>query len=243
MPVSLVAAVLAALLLLLAGPGVRLGLWSFRTGFDLLRWSAYLGLVALAVALVQLVVPRWRGQRPWMLGVAVVLGALAAGVPWYWRRLASRVPPIHDISTDTADPPAFVAVLPLRADAPNPATYGGPELAAEQARGYPDIHPLVLPATPPAAAFTRARDAAREAGWTIVAADSAAGRVEATATTGWFGFKDDVVVRIRPEGQGSRVDVRSVSRVGTSDVGTNARRIRAYLDRLRPAEETADARR
>jgi hypothetical protein len=64
MPVSLVAAVLAALLLLLAGPGVRLGLWSFRTGFDLLRWSAYLGLVALAVALVQLVVPRWRGQRP-----------------------------------------------------------------------------------------------------------------------------------------------------------------------------------
>jgi uncharacterized protein (DUF1499 family) len=239
MPVSLVAAVLAALLLLLAGPGVRLGLWSFRTGFDLLRWSAYLGLVALAVALVQLVVPRWRGQRPWMLGVAVVLGALAAGVPWYWRRLASRVPPIHDISTDTADPPAFVAVLPLRADAPNPATYGGPELAAEQARGYPDIHPLVLPATPPAAAFARARDAAREAGWTIVAADSSAGRVEATATTGWFGFKDDVVVRIRPEGQGSRVDVRSVSRVGTSDVGTNARRIRAYLDRLR----SADARR
>jgi uncharacterized protein (DUF1499 family) len=243
MSVSLVAAALAVLLLLLAGPGVRLGLWSFRTGFDLLRWGAYLGLVALAVALVQLLVPRWRGQRPWMLGVAVVLGALAAGVPWYWRRLASRVPPIHDISTDTADPPAFVAVLPLRADAPNPATYGGPELAAEQARGYPDIHPLVLPATPPGAAFARARDAAREAGWTIVAADSAAGRVEATATTGWFGFKDDVVVRIRPEGQGSRVDVRSVSRVGTSDVGTNARRIRAYLDRLRPGEETADARR
>jgi uncharacterized protein (DUF1499 family) len=243
MTISFLAAALAALLLLLAGPGVRLGLWSFRTGFDLLRWGAYLGLAALAVALIQLLVPRWRGQRPWLLGLAVVLGALAAGVPWYWRRLASRVPPIHDISTDTADPPVFVAVLPLRADAPNPAAYGGPELAAEQAKGYPDIHPLVLPATPPGAAFARARAAARAAGWTIVAADSAAGRVEATATTGWFGFKDDVVVRIRPEGQGSRVDVRSVSRVGKSDVGTNARRIRAYLDRLRPGEETGDARR
>jgi uncharacterized protein (DUF1499 family) len=243
MPISLVAAALAALMLLLAGPGVRLGLWSIHTGFDLLRWAAYLGLAAFAVALVQLLVPRWRGQRAWMLGLALVLGAVAAGVPWYWRRLADKVPPIHDISTDTSDPPVFVAVLPLRADAPNPAAYGGPELAAEQARGYPDIHPLTLPATPPGAAFARARDAAREAGWTIVAADSAAGRVEATATTAWFGFKDDVVVRIRPEGQGSRVDVRSVSRVGGSDVGTNARRIRAYLDRLRPAKETADARR
>jgi uncharacterized protein (DUF1499 family) len=243
MPISLVAAALAALMLLLAGPGVRLDLWSIHTGFNLLRWAAYLGLAALAVALVQLLVPRWRGQRARLLGLALVLGAVAGGVPWYWRRLADKVPPIHDISTDTADPPVFVAVLPLRADAPNPATYGGPELAAEQARGYPDIHPLTLPATPPGAAFARARDAAREAGWRIVAADSAAGRVEATATTAWFGFKDDVVVRIRPEGQGSRVDVRSVSRVGGSDVGTNARRIRAYLDRLRPAKETADARR
>jgi len=243
MSASIVAAGLAALLLLLAGPGVRLGLWSFRTGFGFMKWGAYLGLLAGAVALIQLVVPRWRGGRPSLLVLAVLLGALAAGVPWYWRRLASRVPPIHDISTDTADPPAFVAVLPLRADAPNPAAYGGPELAAEQARGYPDIHPLVLPATSPDAAFARARAAARDAGWTIVAADSTAGRVEATATTVWFGFKDDVVVRIRPEGQGSRVDVRSVSRVGTSDVGTNARRIRVYLDRLRPGEETADARR
>ena len=66
-------------------------------------------------------------------------------------------------------------------------------------------------------------------GWKIVAADSTAGRIEATATTPWFGFKDDVVVRVRPEGSGSRIDVRSVSRVGQSDVGTNARRIRAYL--------------
>jgi uncharacterized protein (DUF1499 family) len=242
MNIPLAAAGLAALMLLLAGPGVRLGLWSFRTGFDVLRWGAYLGLIAGALALVQLLVPRWRAPRPWMPVLALVLGALAAGVPWYWRRLAGQVPPIHDISTDTADPPSFVAVLPLRAGAANPATYGGPEIAAQQASAYPDIRPLVLPATAPGAAFARARDAARASGWTLVAADSAEGRIEATATTAWFGFKDDVVVRIRPERQGSRVDVRSVSRVGRSDVGTNARRIRSYLARLRPAEG-ADARR
>jgi uncharacterized protein (DUF1499 family) len=229
---TLTLAILAALLLALAGPGVRLGLWSFRTGFELLRWGAYLGMAAAVLALVQLLVPRRLGAATWPLVAALALGILAAGVPWYWRRLAGQVPPIHDISTDTQDPPAFVAVLPLRTDAPNPAVYGGPEVAAAQRQGYPDIRPLVLPTTAPGAAFARARDAASAAGWKIVATDSAAGRIEATATTGWFGFKDDVVARVRPSGSGSVIDVRSVSRVGQSDVGTNAKRIRAYLGRL-----------
>ena len=227
--VTLTAAIIAVLLLLLAGPGVRLGLWTFRTGFALMQWAAYLGLAVVAAAVLQLLSARTRGPRPWPLLLAVALGGLAAGVPWYWRRLAERVPPIHDISTDTQDPPGFVAVLPLRAGAPNSATYGGAEVAAAQRKAYPDIRPLELPAATPAAAFARALAAARAAGWAIVAVDSTAGSIEATATTGWFGFKDDVVVRIRPEGAGSRVDVRSVSRVGRSDVGTNARRIRRYL--------------
>lgn len=229
---TLAVAIIAVLLLVLAGPGVRLGLWTFRGGFGMLRWAAYLGLAAAAVALIHLLVARWRGARPWPLLAALALGLLSAGVPWYWRRQAAKVPAIHDISTDTQDPPGFVAVLPLRADAPNPATYGGPAVAAAQQQAYPDIRPLVLPTAAPDAAFRRALDAARAAGWTIVAADSAAGRIEATATTGWFGFKDDVVVRIRAADRGSRVDVRSVSRVGRSDVGTNARRIRAYLRHL-----------
>jgi uncharacterized protein (DUF1499 family) len=233
MTLPLLVAALAALLLLVAGPGVRLDLWSFRTGFDLLKWAAYLGLAGAALGVVQLVVPRWRLGHVRGLVLAVVLGLAVAGVPWYWRRLANQVPPIHDISTDTADPPAFVAVLPLRAGAANPAEYGGPEIASQQASAYPDIRTLELPTTPPGVAFTRARHAVRASGWELVAADSTDGRVEATATTGWFGFKDDVVVRVRPAGSGSRVDVRSVSRVGKSDVGTNARRIRAFLSRLR----------
>jgi uncharacterized protein (DUF1499 family) len=145
---------------------------------------------------------------------------------------AKRVPPIHDITTDTDRPPEFVAVLPRRADAPNGVEYEGAEIARQQREAYPDIGPLRLPLAP-GEAFARALAAARASGWEIVGADSAAGRIEATATTAWFGFKDDVVVRIAPEEGGSRVDVRSVSRVGKSDVGANAERIRKYLARLR----------
>ena len=82
-------------------------------------------------------------------------------------------------------------------------------------------------------AFIRAERAARAQGWEMVAVVPAEGRIEATETTRWFGFKDDVVIRVRPAAAGSRVDVRSVSRVGRGDVGTNARRVRAFLEALR----------
>ena len=120
-----------------------------------------------------------------------------------------------------ADPPPFVSLMEARKQAPNGFAYGGPAIAAEQQKGYPDLKPLVVK-QPPKEVVQRAIDAARAMGWEIVASDAAAGRIEATDTTAWFGFKDDIVVRIRPEGEGSRVDVRSVSRVGLSDLGANA---------------------
>ncbi len=228
LPVAL--ALLAIVLLVIAGPATRLGWWDFRTGFGLLRWAAYLGIAALVVGLVVLVFRRPPTGRVWLV-LALVAGLIAVLVPWGWLRTAKRVPPIHDITTDTEHPPEFVAVLRLRAGAPNPPDYGGPEIAAAQRQAYPDVQPLMVGASP-AATFDRALAAARDMGWEIVSADTNAGRIEATATTRWFGFKDDVVVRIMPEKSGSRVDVRSVSRVGQSDVGTNAKRIREYLKRV-----------
>jgi uncharacterized protein (DUF1499 family) len=151
------------------------------------------------------------------------------------------VPPIHDVTTDPDDPPRFVAVLPLRREAPNSAEYAGPTLAAQQRAGYPDLAPVHL-ADPPPQAFARAVAAARSLGWQIVAAAPAEGRLEATDRTRWFGFRDDVVVRVLPEAGGSRVDVRSVSRVGRSDLGTNARRIRRFLEALQAAPATSTAR-
>jgi hypothetical protein len=145
---------------------------------------------------------------------------------------AANVPPIHDITTDIVQPPQFVAILPLRKDAPNPAVYGGPEIAIKQRSAYPDIQTLILNAPGPQA-FEQALTAARTLGWRIVAEVPQEGRIEATDTTFWFGFKDDIVVRVTAaDERRTLVDVRSVSRVGRSDVGANARRIRVYLHRL-----------
>ena len=157
--------------------------------------------------------------------------ALVVALPVAYHYVVKYLPLIHDISTDTEDPPAFVAVLPLRKDASNPADYGGPAVAAEQRRAYPEVRPLDL-AVPPQEAIRRAEAAARAMGWEIVAVVPAAGRIEATARTRWLKFADDVVIRVRTHAGGSRIDVRSVSRLGLGDLGTNARRVRDYLARV-----------
>jgi len=226
--VAVVVSAAAVALLLAAGPGTRLGLWTFGTGFQMLRFAVYGGAAGAVLALVALVA----GGRRGLAALGLVLGLAAAAVPWQLQRSARSKPPIHDISTDTDNPPPFVAVAPLRRGASNPMEYGGPEIAAQQRKAYPDIAPAAVP-LPPAQAFERALRAARALGFEIVAAEPAEGRIEATDTTRWFGFKDDVVIRIRPDGAGSRVDVRSVSRVGRGDVGANARRIRSFLGALR----------
>jgi len=215
-------------LLALAGPAYRVGV-PLPAAFTLLRWGAYVGLTgALASALVAVYHGARKTRGPMYLAAAgLVLGLVVALIPYRLQRQAQAVPPIHDISTDLENPPTFVAVVPLRADAPN--SLDRPTAVTEQQRkGYPDLAPLTL-GIPTTAAFPRALTVARQMGWEIVVADEASGRIEATDTTRWFGFKDDVVVRVMPWGAGSRVDVRSVSRVGRSDIGTNARRIRAFL--------------
>jgi len=226
-------AVAAFTMLLASGPGTRLGLWPWQTAFSLLKWATYTGLFAGAAALILVVLaalPQWRAGA-WVPILALAFAAAAAGPPIYLLEQAKKLPNIHDITTDTSDPPAFVALMPERVKAKNGAAYGGAAVAAEQQKGYPDIKPLMVKA-PPKEALQRAQEAARALGWEVVAADAESGRLEATATTTWFGFKDDIVVRIRPDGSGSRVDVRSMSRVGSSDVGANARRIREFLAKL-----------
>jgi uncharacterized protein (DUF1499 family) len=230
---GLVLAVVAALALLLAGPGYRFGLWSLGTGFTIIRFAAYGGIAAAVVSAAALILAPLRGQRRGrfraLAGLAI--GLITVGVPAYFLNTARAVPPIHDITTDTEDPPTFEAILSLRAEAPNPASYGGAAVAAQQRDAYPDIAPADYPIAP-AAAFEAALAAARALGWSIVAADQAAGRIEATDRTFWFGFVDDIVIRVRPTDAGSRIDVRSVSRVGVGDVGTNAARVRAFLAAL-----------
>ena len=231
-PVALaVLACATAVAVVLSGFGARFGLWDFRMGFRILQAVPYVGGAIAAIALIALFVPKVRGGHAATLGLAVVFAAGVAAAPLYWFHDALTLPPINDITTDTTDPPQFKAVVPLRAGASVPATYPGEVTAKQQAAGYPDIRPAIVTMAPPAA-FDAALADARSQGWDIVATDPAAGRIEATATTPWFGFKDDVVIRVTPASNGSRIDIRSVSRVGKSDLGANARRIRAYLAKL-----------
>jgi len=226
-------AALGLLLLGAAGPLYRVGLLSLPTAFTLLRWAAYVGIAAIALAVAPAMMGYARGDRVRVLVAALALlgGAAAFGIPFQLQQSARSVPPIHDITTDLENPPVFEAIVPLRADAPN--SLERPALLVQQQRdGYPDLAPATLP-IPLDQAFDRAIAKAQNAGWRIVTADKASGRIEATDTTRWFGFEDDVVVRLTPWGSGTRVDVRSVSRIGRSDIGTNARRIRRYLAELK----------
>ena len=227
----------AAVALLVSGPlGWRVGWWHYRVAFGtLFPWAAYCGIAAAALALLTLVFGRWigGGRRLATCILAFAIGAAIAYVPWHYTRMRGTVPPIHDITTDPQNPPQFQAVLPARdREKANPMVYEGAAVSDQQRRFYPDIAPLSL-AVDPRKAFARALDAATAMGWTIVASDATEGRIEASERSFWFGFTDDVVIRIAAADAGSRVDVRSVSRVGRSDFGVNAARVRAYLAKLR----------
>lgn len=230
---ALLVALASGLVLVAAGPGYRFGWWELGTAFGLFRWAAW-GGVAAAIAGILSLLARLKfpvAGALWRSMLAVLVAIAVVGVPWYWQAKARSVPPIHDITTDTDNPPAFQAILPLREDAPNPAEYGGEEIARQQQEAYADLETQAFGA-PPGAVFQAALDAAGDMGWEVVDADADAGRIEAVATTTWFGFKDDVVIRLTDASGRTEVDVRSVSRVGRSDVGANAERIRAFQERL-----------
>lgn len=228
---AIVIALIAALLLLLSGPGARFGLWGYSTGFLLMRIAFFAGLGAAALSLLLVLIPKTRATGVVSLVVSLAIGLGTAFVPWSGVQKARSLPFIHDITTDTVTPPEFVAILPLRADASNPPEYLGEEVAVEQRKGYPDIETLRL-AMPADQAFERALEVATSMGWQIVAAEASEGRIEATDTTFWFGFKDDVVIRVKGNANDSRLDMRSKSRVGRSDVGANAARIQQFMKAL-----------
>ncbi len=233
---GLIAGVVAVLAMLLPGLLYRAGALGLKTAFSIVTFGFGLGLLATLMGVIALLLALFGRPRRYLVRalIAIVLGLIAFVPPLMFMHKAKSVPPIHDISTDTASPPLFQALLAKRANAPNSAVYGGAEVAAKQHAAYPDVQPLQFVASP-ADTFKVALSVARSMGWTIAAQVPGEGRIEATATTFWFGFKDDVVIRVRPDGTGARVDIRSESRVGGSDVGANAARIRKFSGKLREA--------
>ncbi len=231
---ALVALVFTLLVLAYTGPAYRAEWIGVRTAlFTLLRMAFWGSVACIVLGFSALLWNLLSGSRRMAgLGFVVLLVGAALTVNFInWRTTAQSVPPIHDITTDTQDPPPFVAVLPLRTGAPNPPEYPGEEVAVRQREAYPDLEPIRI-AAPSDATFEAARAVVNQMRWALVAEAPAEGRIEATDTTRYFGFQDDVVIRVRPDGEGSVVDVRSKSRVGMSDVGTNARRIRDFREAL-----------
>ena len=221
------AATLCALLLLAAPLATRFGLVSWKLGLPLTALAILGGAVLLLLALVLLALPTWRAARAPLAASALlaalpVLAGIAAIAP------GLGLPAIHDVSTDIAQPPQFVALLAVRGPDANALTRS-PEVDAAQRSAWPGLGLLDSP-LPPADAFARAASTARALGWQIHAEDAATGLIEASATTFWFGFVDDVVIRVRPHAGGSRIDLRSVSRVGQGDLGANARRIARFSE-------------
>lgn len=188
------------------------------------------GAIAVLWVIVALLSRSAQGLVPLIVGL-VLAGAIY--VPLQMRAMAASVPMIHDITTDTGNPPQWVALLEARKASTNGADYD-PATAEEQQKAYPEIQTFNS-ASPPAELFDKAKKVATDMGWQIVAAEPTEGRIEATDTTMWFGFKDDVVIRIVADGSGSKLDIRSMSRVGKSDLGKNAMRIRDFLGRLKAA--------
>ncbi len=223
-PLASVLALVALLTLALSGPGVRFGLWSYGTGITVFRYTAYLAVAAALVAAIALAIPRVRAGGVLLPMVALLVSLAVLYVPLQFLQRARAVPPINDITTDTENPPRYMT---------QQRTYPGGEFARQQRAAYPDLAPILLAAAP-REAFARAVAAAEAMGWEVVGRDAAAGTLEAVDTTKWFGFKDDIAIRVTPTPEGgSRIDIRSKSRVGRSDLGTNAQRIRAYAERLK----------
>jgi uncharacterized protein (DUF1499 family) len=221
------ATMVVALLVLLAGPATK---------FGLLPWQAGLGIFALAALLAGIgglfsVVSLLRRRGGLVTVIAAAAGIAAFAVLMTTVVAARAVPPINDITTDPANPPAFVTITTATRGADAAPLSYDPGFAAQQTAAYPEVRPLIVE-SPPAEVFPTMLAAAKAMGWEIVASDPAAGRVEATATVPWWGFKDDIVVVMSPNGGGTRVDVRSKSRVGKSDLGVNAERIQEYLGRI-----------
>lgn len=234
---------------LIAAVGTGSGLWAYGVGLGALRYAFFAALAGGVVALATWVLARRRSARTsWLNGVALLTSLLFVGYLGSMIFTARSVPAIHDAATDLDDLPQFRR-LTLRADnLDRIPDQGRAELKALNPeerwkalhrQAYPDLKPLKLPSAP-ADALRAAETLARDRGWKIANVDPRAGLLEATATTRFFRFKDDVVVRVRPDPQaptGSIVDMRSVSRVGVSDLGVNARRVRDFLVDLKDAAQ------
>lgn len=209
--------------------GHRFGLLQLAVGSALVFSGIALATIVLVLGIAALVFVHTRRRRadrmPALIGLAASVVVLVVTAPYY---AALSLPTTNDVTTDRDDPPGFEHVGADRAPEANLLHYTEEE-ARVQAEGYPDL--IGIRASGGADEnFAKAVSVARTLGWDVVSENGGTGLIEATATTFWFGFRDDVAIRVRREGSETVVDLRSASRVGLHDLGANAERIRAFVE-------------
>lgn len=220
----------------LGGPGYRFAVLDVGTALSLTLLAVVLGFVALCAGCIAMFMMRNGKQQPhFLLAIlASITGLFFCIVFFSAFQKARTLPPIHDISTDVSDPPRFLDVIPLRERASNPPQYDGKNAAKQQLQAYPAVKTVYSSASCEAV-IASAKRVAADMGWEVISTttdDAEECYMEAVATTTWFGFKDDVVIRARDNGFESTIDIRSKSRVGVSDLGANADRILKFSARL-----------
>jgi len=224
-------AILLVIVVLSGGPGVHLGLWSPFNGFVLTMKAGFLGGLVLAALSVIVIVIIGLDKKKSGMGKALLtllMGLLLASPVGYLRLSGGGgVPPIHDITTDMVNPPKFMALVGKRGQDANSLIYDAIKIGSLQKKFYPEVAPLII-SDDPTHAFVKALEVAGDLGWHITGIDSKTQRFEATDYSFWFGFADDIAVTIKATETGSQIDLRSVSRVGISDLGVNAKRIMAF---------------
>jgi hypothetical protein len=235
---------------LAAALGTKFGLWSWGVGLGKMTGGIGLPLIGILVLLtfvlsllVIFVKPRAGfGALTAMWLVSLGIGGFALNA----INTVKSLPPIHDISTNTREPLSFSAkamaargpntnkiLSPSEASVPfnkdKLSNWSGRTLVEIQAEAYPAIKSLVVEGQTPAATYAKALATLKSQGYKSISEDATAMRIEAVSESFWYGFKDDVVIAITPAGNGAKLDMRSVSRVGISDLGANAKRIETFL--------------
>lgn len=235
LPLALVLTFICLIGALSSGLGVRFEWWDFRVGFSVLKWSAYLVGVPLVIAVIGAVSAKLTGGKllsyQLVLVAVICIGVLA--VPYKARQEFRKYPTLADATTSFEDPPAFVDLVATRtATAANPLEYRAGDAIEKQQAYFPGLTTWESTKSP-GEIINHAASIAEDIGMHIAAVAPEEGRLEATDTTFWFRFKDDVVVRARLSASGAtQVDIRSASRVGYLDGGVNAKRVQRFLAEL-----------
>ena len=234
--IFIIAGFIIGMILAAAGPGTRLGWWDYGTGLLIIREGAMPALIALAASILGVVLSIFLARGLLLMALlSVGVAAVSAYVPRAVSNAFAANPVIHDVTTDFDDPPLIIAGADE--DRKNPAAYLGDDVEPRsqksvqeaQREAFPDIRPIKSSLAPREAA-AKAEAVLAKMGMEIThrAQDDAQITIEAMSTSFWFGFKDDFVVRVRADGEGSVIDLRSKSRVGKSDLGANAKRVRDF---------------